>query len=132
MNELLDSVLVFGFFSNEVAVLVVDTFLINLVHNFNPTNSSKYSLYAASLIALVFGRTFVSSFKKAVTSLEERYTGLLRRGFEELRNEELLTELYIQDDRRIFRLAQALYNENEINKLCAITKIDKWFIMKIK
>ena len=81
---------------------------------------------------MAIGRTFVSSFKKAVTSLEERYTGLLRRGFEELRNEELLTELYIQDDRRIFRLAQALYNENEINKLCAITKIDKWFIMKIK
>ena len=81
---------------------------------------------------MAIGRTFVSSFKKAVTSLEERYTGLLYRGFEELSNEELLTELYIQDDRRIFRLAQALYNNNELNRLCAITKIDKWFISKIK
>ena len=81
---------------------------------------------------MAIGRTFVSSFKKAVTSLEERYTGLLHRGFEELNNDELLTQLFIQDDRRIFRLAQALYNNNDINKLCAITKIDKWFISKIK
>ena len=51
---------------------------------------------------MAIGRTFVSSFKKAVTSLEERYTGLLYRGFEQLSNEELLMELYIQDDRRIF------------------------------
>ena len=81
---------------------------------------------------MAIGRTFVSSFKKAITSLEDRYTGLLWRGFQEMSNEELLTELYIQDDRRIFRLAQALYNGNEINKLCAITKIDKWFVSKIK
>ncbi len=81
---------------------------------------------------MAIGRTFVSSFKKAVTSLEERYTGLLHRGFEQLNNDELLTQLFIQDDRRIFRLAQALYNNNDINKLCAITKIDKWFVSKIK
>ncbi len=81
---------------------------------------------------MAIGRTFASSFKKAVTSLEERYTGLLHRGFEEFSNDKLLTELYIQDDRRIFRLAQAIYNGNELNRLCAITKIDKWFIAKIK
>ena len=81
---------------------------------------------------MAIGRTFVSSFKKAVTSLEERFTGLLYRGFEELSNDALLSELYIQDDRRIFRLAQAIYNGNDINRLCAITKIDKWFVAKIK
>ncbi|MBR2069597.1 MAG: carbamoyl-phosphate synthase large subunit, partial [Candidatus Gastranaerophilales bacterium] len=81
---------------------------------------------------MAIGRTFVSAFKKAVTSLEERYTGLLHRNFDEMPNEELLQELYIQDDRRIFRLAQALYNGAEVSRLCAITKIDKWFISKIK
>ncbi len=81
---------------------------------------------------MAIGRTFNSSFKKAVASLEERYTGLLHRGFEQLSNDDLLCELSIQDDRRIFRLAQALYNNNEINTLCTITKIDKWFIAKIK
>ena len=81
---------------------------------------------------MAIGRTFASSFKKAVTSLEERYTGLLFRGFEQLSNDHLLSELYMQDDRRIFRLAQAIYNGNDIKKLCAITKIDKWFIAKFK
>ena len=81
---------------------------------------------------MAIGRTFVSAFKKAVVSLEEKHTGFLHRGFEKLRNDELLNELYIQDDRRIFRLAQALANQNDVIKLCAITKIDKWFIKKIK
>jgi len=81
---------------------------------------------------MAIGRTFVSAFKKAVTSLEERYTGLLHRGFDKLSNEELLQELHIQDDRRIFRLAQAICNGSDIEHLCTITKIDKWFISKIK
>ncbi len=77
-------------------------------------------------------RTFCAAFKKAVTSLEEKATGLLHRGFEKLSKEELLKELSIQDDRRIFRLAQALYNNEKIEDLCKITKIDKWFVSKIK
>ncbi len=81
---------------------------------------------------MAIGRTFNSAFKKAVTSLEERYCGLLERGFEKLSNEELLKELYIQDDRRIFRLAQALFNNIDVQTLCEITKIDKWFVEKIK
>ncbi len=81
---------------------------------------------------MAIGRNFNSAFKKAVTSLEERYTGLLHRGFENQNSEELINDLYIQDDRRIFRIAQALRNGVDIIKLCAITKIDKWFIAKIK
>lgn len=81
---------------------------------------------------MAIGRTFNSAFKKAVASLEERYLGLLHRGFDKLKNEELLKELYIQDDRRIFRLAQAINNGIEIDELCKITKIDKWFVAKIK
>ena len=81
---------------------------------------------------MAIGRTFTSAFKKAVTSLEERYTGLLHRGFEKLSDDNLLRDLYIQDDRRIFRLAQAIDNGVDILRLNAITKIDKWFISKIK
>ena len=39
---------------------------------------------------MAIGRTFNSAFKKAVASLEERYLGLLHRGFDKLKNEELL------------------------------------------
>ncbi len=81
---------------------------------------------------MAIGRTFTSAFKKAVTSLEDRYTGLLHRGFEKLEEDDLARELYIQDDRRVFRVAQALYNKIEISRICAITKIDKWFISKLK
>ncbi len=81
---------------------------------------------------MAIGREFCACFKKALTSLEEKHTGLLKRGFEKLNKEELLKELYIQDDRRIFRLAQALYNNEDIEQLHKITKIDIWFISKIK
>ncbi len=81
---------------------------------------------------MAIGREFCPAFKKAVASLEEKSTGLLNRGFEKLSKEELLQELYLQDDRRIFRLAQALYNKEDIEKLHEITKIDVWFISKIK
>ena len=81
---------------------------------------------------MAVGRTFNSAFKKAVVSLEERCTGLLHRNFDKLSNEELKESLYIQDDRRIFRLAQALYNGFSIDEISKITKIDRWFISKIK
>ncbi len=81
---------------------------------------------------MAIGRTFNAAFKKAVASLEEKYLGLLNRGFEKLDDKELLKDLHIQDDRRIFRLAQALYNGENVDELNKITKIDKWFIEKIK
>ncbi len=81
---------------------------------------------------MAIGRTFTSAFKKAITSLEEKNTGLLNREFKHLINEELLKQLEIQDDRRIFRVAQALFNNIPIEEICTITKIDKWFISKIK
>ena len=81
---------------------------------------------------MAIGRNFCSSFKKAIASLEDKKTGLLHHKFENLSTENLLEELHIQDDRRIFRLAEALYRNVEIDELNKITKIDKWFICKIK
>lgn len=79
------------------------------------------------------GRTFESSFKKAVTSIESKHTGLIKKQFIELSDKELTELLYVQDDRRIFRVAEAL-NRNlmDVDELNKITKIDKWFIRKIK
>ena len=81
---------------------------------------------------MAIGRTFESSFKKAVTSLEDKKTGLLNRGFEKLSNDELFEALKIQDDMRIFRVACALYRNFDIDAIHDVTKIDKWFIFKIK
>ncbi len=81
---------------------------------------------------MAIGRTFCSSFKKAITSLEAKNTGLLHHKFENMSLEQLLEELHIQDDRRIFRLSEALSRNVDVDELNKITKIDKWFINKIK
>ncbi len=81
---------------------------------------------------MAIGRTFKSSFKKAVASLEDKHTGILHYKFENLSNEELLKDLHIQDDRRIFRVSEALRRNFDVQKIREITKIDPWFINQIK
>lgn len=81
---------------------------------------------------MAIGRTFESSFKKAITSIEDKHTGLLNYKFSELTTDQLIIDLNIQDDRRIFRLAETLKRGVDIDKINKITKIDRWFIHKIK
>lgn len=78
------------------------------------------------------GRTFESSFKKAVTSTEDKQTGILNYKFTDYTTDQLIVDLAIQDDRRIFRLAEALKRDVSIDQINKITKIDRWFINKIK
>ncbi len=81
---------------------------------------------------MAIGRTFKNSFKKAVASLEDKHTGILHYKFENLSNEDLLRDLHIQDDRRIFRVSEALKRNFDVQKIREITKIDPWFINQIK
>lgn len=82
---------------------------------------------------MAIGRTFNNAFKKAVASLEEKHTGLTcRPEFENTGYDELISALSIQDDRRIFRVSEALKRGVEPHKISEITKIDFWFISKIK
>lgn len=81
---------------------------------------------------MAIGRTFESSFKKAVTSIESKYTGVLRGRHMECSEDELKALLHVQDDRRIFRVAEALNRGITVDEINKITKIDKWFINKIK
>ncbi len=81
---------------------------------------------------MAIGRTFESSFKKAVASIESKNTGLIKQKYVELSDVELKEQLHIQDDRRIFRLSEALNRNISVDELNHITKIDRWFIYKIK
>lgn len=81
---------------------------------------------------MAIGRTFESSFKKAITSIEDKHTGLLNYKFKDYTTDQLIIDLAIQDDRRIFRLAEALSRGVPIDQINKITKIDRWFINKIK
>lgn len=81
---------------------------------------------------MAIGRTFESSFKKAITSTEDKRTGLLNYKFSDYTTDQLIVDLAIQDDRRIFRLSEALKRGVDIDQINKITKIDRWFIHKIK
>lgn len=81
---------------------------------------------------MAIGRTFESSFKKAITSMEDKNTGLVRKKYMQLSDDELKALLHVQDDRRIFRVAEALTRRISVDEINHITKIDKWFIYKIK
>lgn len=81
---------------------------------------------------MAIGRTFESSFKKAVTSIEEKHTDLLRGMHSSCSEDELKALLHVQDDRRIFRVAEALNRNISADEIVRITKIDKWFICKIR
>lgn len=81
---------------------------------------------------MAIGRTFESSFKKAITSTEDKHTGLLNYKFSDYQTDQLIVDLAIQDDRRIFRLAEVLKRGVTIDQINKITKIDRWFINKIK
>lgn len=81
---------------------------------------------------MAIGRTFESSFKKAITSTEDKHTGLLNYKFKDYTTDQLIIDLVLQDDRRIFRLAEALSRGVDIDQINKITKIDRWFINKIK
>ncbi|MDD3237473.1 MAG: carbamoyl-phosphate synthase (glutamine-hydrolyzing) large subunit [Candidatus Gastranaerophilales bacterium] len=81
---------------------------------------------------MAIGRTFESSFKKAVTSIESKFTGILRGCHMDCGEDELKALLHVQDDRRIFRVAEALSRGISVNEINKITKIDKWFINKMK
>ena len=80
---------------------------------------------------MAIGRTFESSLKKAFNSLEDKNLGLFRRRFNEHSTDELIALLHVQDDRRIFRVAEAINRGIDYDQISDITKIDKWFISKL-
>ena len=74
---------------------------------------------------------FEGALMKAIRSLEQHVDSLLSYDFKNLSDEELENELNIVDDRRIWRIAEALRRNFSYDLINKITKIDKWFIDKI-
>ena len=74
---------------------------------------------------------FEGALMKAIRSLEQHVDSLMSYDFSHLSDEELLDELNIVDDRRIWKIAEALRRNISQEKLHEITKIDIWFIDKL-
>ena len=74
---------------------------------------------------------FEGGLMKAIRSLEQHVDSLMSYDFSYLKGEELLEELKVVDDRRIWKIAEAIRQGISYDVIHDITKIDLWFIDKI-
>ena len=74
---------------------------------------------------------FEGALMKAIRSLEQHVDSLMSYDFTGLSEEELLEQLEIVDDMRIWRIAEAVRRGVPYEKIHDLTKIDCWFIDKI-
>ena len=74
---------------------------------------------------------FEGALMKAIRSLEQHVASLMSYDFTELTKEQILKQLEVVDDRRIWLIAEALRKGISYEEIHAITKIDIWFIDKI-
>lgn len=75
--------------------------------------------------------SFEGALMKAIRSLEQHVDSLMSYDFSHLDREELIEELHIVDDMRIWRIAEAIRQGISYEEIHDITKIDIWFIDKI-
>ena len=74
---------------------------------------------------------FEGALMKAIRSLEQHVDSLMSYDYSHLPQEELLEELAVVDDRRIWKIAEALRRGISYDKIHEISQIDKWFIDKL-
>ena len=74
---------------------------------------------------------FEGALMKAIRSLEQHVDSLMSYDFTGLSREELVKQLHVVDDRRIWVIAEALRRGMDYDMIHDITKIDKWFIDKL-
>ena len=74
---------------------------------------------------------FEGALMKAIRSLEQHVDSLMSYDFTNLTDEQLMEQLAVVDDRRIWVIAEALRRGVSYDKIHAITKIDIWFIDKL-
>ncbi len=74
---------------------------------------------------------FEGALMKAIRSLEQHVDSMRSYDFTKLTKEEVLKQLAVVDDRRIWVIAEALRRGISYDKIHEITKIDLWFIDKI-
>ncbi|MBV7272296.1 carbamoyl-phosphate synthase (glutamine-hydrolyzing) large subunit [Clostridiaceae bacterium UIB06] len=77
---------------------------------------------------MAISRNFESSLLKAVTSLDGKFSGLRINKMAELSKVEIIEKIQMQDDQRIFAVAEGFRKGMTVDELHNITKIDKWFL----
>ena len=77
-------------------------------------------------------RSFEAALLKGITSLEGGLTAIRLEKFIYMRKDELIEKIKMQDDERIFAIAQAMRQGATVDEIHEITKIDKWFLNGLK
>ena len=73
---------------------------------------------------------FEGALMKAIRSLEQHVDSLMSYDFTNLSDDDLMEELHIVDDMRMWRIAEAIRRGVSYEAIHDITKIDIWFIDK--
>ena len=74
--------------------------------------------------------SFEGALMKAIRSLEQHVDSLMSYDFTGLSEDDLLEQLAIVDDMRMWRIAEAIRRGIDYDTIYNITKVDKWFIDK--
>ncbi len=80
---------------------------------------------------MAIGTSFEQAMMKAVRSVELGLDTLTLKAFTELSDEEVIENLSVCDDRRIYCVYEALKRGVSADKIFEITKIDRWFTEKL-
>lgn len=81
---------------------------------------------------MAIDRSFEAAFLKSIRSLEIGLNGLRLPELMELDNEQLIDRLKNADDERIFIISEAFNRGMTIDDIWQITKIDKYFLKKMR
>ena len=73
---------------------------------------------------------FEGALMKAIRSLEQHVDSLMSYDFTGLSKEDLLEQLAVVDDMRMWKIAEAIRRGIDYDTIYRITKVDRWFIDK--
>ncbi|WP_227935749.1 carbamoyl-phosphate synthase large subunit [Alkalihalobacillus deserti] len=98
---------------------------------FEAANRSLGTQMKATGEVMAIGRNLEESLLKAVRSLEAGYDHIYDAKIEKLETEDLLKRIQKADDERLFELAELLRRGEQVQTLCDLTKIDRFFMQKL-
>ncbi|TVR79202.1 MAG: carbamoyl-phosphate synthase large subunit [Chitinophagaceae bacterium] len=81
---------------------------------------------------MAIGRSFIEALQKACQSLENNRLGLGADGKTWTRTDDVLRELEIASDNRVFRIKDAFEMGIPLQTIQKITRIDEWFLVQIQ
>ncbi|KAM0717434.1 hypothetical protein Q7P37_007286 [Cladosporium fusiforme] len=79
---------------------------------------------------MAIGRTFEEAIQKAIRAVDPSNLGFNET--EALMSIDLDAELQTPSDQRMFAIANAMHNGYSVEKIWELTKIDRWFLTKLK